>query len=127
MGIDPSSVNCRDLEITRPDRSGPGGDTVGTPTVLGTALQALRVDEQKFFRSTRGVELVSFARFFLDPFADEAGDVVEILPGDQAAYSNGFASAIEAQEIVQVETTEDCSGRLDVVSFRVGRSRVVVE
>ncbi|MCP4868279.1 MAG: hypothetical protein GY898_06125 [Proteobacteria bacterium] len=127
MGIDPSAVNVRDLEITRPSRRGPGGDLVGTPTVLGTALQALRVDEEKFFRGARGVELVSFARFFMDPFADDAGDVVALEAGDFASYSNGFGVAVEPQEIVQVATTEDCSGVLDVVTFRVGRARVVVE
>jgi len=122
MGIDPSSVNVRDLAITRPARSGPGGDEVGTGTVLGSGLQALRVDEDKLMRGPRGRELVSFARFFLDPWAGDDGEIVEIRPGDLAAYSNAFGSAVDAQEIIAVEPTNDCDGSLDVLTFRVGRA-----
>lgn len=125
MGIDPSSVNVMDLEITRPDRSGPGGAEVGSGTVLGTRLQALRVDEDKILRSPRGREIVSFGRFFLDPWAGDDGEIVEIRPGDLAAWSNAFGSAVEPQEIIAVEPTNDCEGSLDVLTFRVGRTTAV--
>lgn len=121
MGIDPSSVNVMDLEILRPDRSGPGGDEVGPGTVLGSELQACRVAEDKLMRDSRGRELVSFARFFLDPWAGEDGEVVEIRPGDLASWSNVFGSAVDPQEIISVEPTMDCDGRLDIITFRVGR------
>lgn len=126
-GIDPSSVNVSDLAITRPSRTGPGGDEVGDATVIGSELQALRVEENKVFQTGRGREIVSLGRFFLDPILDDAGDPVEILPGDFAAWTNAFGSAVEAQEIVSVEPTTGCDGLLDVVTFRVGRTRALVE
>lgn len=127
MGIDPSSHNVSDLAITRPSRTGPGGDEVGAGIAIGSELRALRVEENKVFQTGRGREVVSFARFFMDPILDDAGDPVEILPGDLATWTNAFGSAGEAQEIVSVEPTMDCDGRLDVVTFRVGRSRALVE
>ena len=122
MGIDPSAVNVIDLEITRPDRSGPGGDQAGAAAILGTALSALRVEEDKLFRRPNGREVVSFGRFFLDPILDELGEPVEIRPGDLAKWSNAFGTEGEPQEIISVEPTNDCEGGLDVVTFRVGRS-----
>lgn len=122
MGIDPSAVNVTDLEITRPDRSGPGGDQAAAPAVIGTALAACRVEEDKLFRRPNGREAVSFGRFFLDPILDGAGDPVEILPGDLAKWTNAFGTLGEPQEIISVEPTNDCAGDLDVVTFRVGRS-----
>ena len=122
MGIDPSAVNVIDLEITRPDRSGPGGDQAGAAAILGTGLEALRVEEDKLFRRPNGREVVSFGRFFLDPILDELGDPIEIRPGDLAKWSNAFGTVGEPQEIIAVEPTNDCEGELDVVTFRVGRS-----
>lgn len=125
MGIDPSSVNVLDLSIIRPTRTGPGGDEVGAGTVLGSGLQALRVAEDKLMRDSRGRELVSFARFFLDPWAGDDGEIVEIVPGDLASYSNAFGSEVDPQEIISVEPTMDCDGSLDCITFRVGRATAV--
>ena len=122
MGIDPSAVNVADLEITRPDRSALGGDQAGAAAVIGTGLEACHVEEDKLFRRPNGREVVSFGRFFLDPILDELGEPVEIVPGDLAKWSNAFGTVGEPQEIVSVEATQDCDGRFDVLTFRVGRS-----
>lgn len=125
MGIDPSAVNVSDLRVIRPNRAGPAGDEVGAGTLLGSALQALRVDEDRILRDGRGREIVSFGRFFLDPWTDDDGELVEIVPGDLAQWSNAFGTTVEAQEIITVETTTDCAGHLDILSFRVGRATAV--
>ena len=127
MGIEPSSVNVRDLTITRPDLSGPGGDEVEAPSVIASGIQATRVEETKHYRTTRNTEVEIFARFFIDPIYDETCNLVEILAGDFASWSNAFGSVVEPNEIISVEPIYDCVGRLDIVTLRVGRSRVLVE
>lgn len=122
MGIDPTCANVSDLRLTRPVRRGPGGDESGSETVLGANLSALRTEEDRIFRRSDGREVVSFARFFMDPIKTAAGAFVEIRPGDLAQWTNAFGVLQSAEEIIAVEPTEDCSGALDVVTFRIGRS-----
>lgn len=122
MGIDLSSVNVRDLALTRPDRSGPGGDQAGAPEVLGQNLAACHAEEDKIFRRPNGREVVSFGRFFLDPLFDEGGDLIEVRAGDLAQWTSLFGVLGEPQEIISVEPTADCDGKLDILSFRVGRT-----
>lgn len=121
MGIDAMLANVEDLEITRPNRIGPGGDQSGAAEVIGTELLACHVEEDKLFRRPDGREVVSFGQFFLDPILDARGDPVEIRVGDLAKWTNGFGVAGEPQEIIAVAVTQDCDGALDVVTFRVGR------
>lgn len=120
MGIDPSSVNVADLRISRPDRSGPGGDIVGTPAVLGENLEALVVDDEREFRRVDGREVVTTARIYLDPLQDDAGDPIEVRAGDLAEWTNLLGVTLDAQEIVKVAPTSDCEGELDVLELRVG-------
>lgn len=122
MGIDPSSVNVRDLKITQPDRSGPGGDQVGEPTTIGEELTACYTEENRLLRRPRGRDVVALGRFFLDPILDEDGEIVEIEPGFLAQWTNAFGSLVEPQEIVDVEPIMDCTGALDIVRFSVGRT-----
>ncbi len=122
MGIDPSSINVTDLVITRPDRSGPGGDQVGSPTVVASGISACRSEEDRHLRRPRGRDVVSLGRFFFDPVYDLNGDPVEFRPGDLAQWTNGFGVAVQPQEIVSVEPIFDCDGVLDIVSFRVGQA-----
>lgn len=122
MGIEPGSVNVGDLRITRPDRSGPGGDIVGTPAELGSELDACLDPEDRLFRDAKGREVVSLGRFFIDPIRSAAGVVVPILPGDLVEYTDLFGQTVDPQEIISVAPTMDCDGALDIVSFRTGRT-----
>ena len=122
MGIEPASVNVSDLRITRPDRSGPGGDVVGTPAVLGSDLDACLDPEERIFRRRDGREVASFGRFYIDPVYDDVGELVPIVPGDLVEYTDAFGQAVDPQEIVSVAPTMDCDGDLDIVSFRIGRA-----
>ena len=125
MGIDPSCVNVTDLKITRPDRSGPGGDQVGAASVLGQDLDALFVPEDRLLRRAIGREVVSFGVFFIDPLRTSRGVVVPVVPGDLAEWTGLQGDVPGPQEIISVEPTADCEGALDVLSFRVGRSSAV--
>ena len=122
MGIDPSSVNVRDLRITSPNRSGPGGDQVGTPTAVGSGLEACFTQENRLLRRPRGRDVISLGRFFVNPFYDAVGDLVAIEPGFLAQWTDAFGSLVEPQEIVDVQPITDCTGALDIVSFSVGRT-----
>lgn len=122
MGIDPSSVNVSDVRITRPDRSGPGGDIVGTPAVLGEDLEACHVAEDRVLRTGSGPEIIILGRFWMDPVTDELGDVVPIKPGDLVAWTDLQGVENDPQEIISVEPTQDCDGDFDVLTFTIGRT-----
>lgn len=121
MGIEREAVNVADLQITRANRRGPGGDSVGDDTEIGTALEAAYTEEERLFRRADGREVVSVGRFFIDPILDAQGEIVPVLVGDLASWTDHQGVAKADEEIVSVKGLTDCTSRLDIVEFSVGQ------
>jgi hypothetical protein len=122
MGIEASAVNVSDLRISRPTRSGPGGDEVGSGTEIGADLESCYSEQNRTIRDADGREVIVSGEFFIDPITDDRGAIVPVLVGDLAAWTDHQGVAVEAQEIVAVKGLTDCTSRLDVVQFQVGRT-----
>jgi hypothetical protein len=121
MGIERLSVNVSDLRISRPSRRGPGGDESATATEIGANLEAAYTEAERIFRRGDGREVVAQGQFFIDPIRDNAGDIVPVLVGDLAEWTDHQGVAKTAQEIVRVAGIPDCTSRLDIVDFSVGQ------
>lgn len=121
MGVERDAVNVSDLKITRPTRTGPGGDSVGADADLGVDLEAAYSDEEKNFRRSDGREVVTSGLFVIDPILDDRGEIVPVLVGDLATWTDHQGVAKVDQEIVRVKAITDCTSRLDVISFSVGQ------
>ncbi len=122
MGIEAEAVNVSDLQISRPNRSGPGGDEVGSPAEIGVALDACYSEQNRTIRDADGREVVVSGEFFIDPITDGRGAIVPVLVGDLAAWTDHQGVAVDPQEIVAVKGLTDCASRLDIVQFQVGRT-----
>ena len=120
MPLEPGSVNTLGAVITRPDRSGPGDDIVGTPATIAT-VDALRVPRNDLLRRDDGVELIVTARFFFSVPKTAGGAVIEIVPGDLIAWSNYAGVAVDEQEIFAIEPIFDCDQAVDQLVAQVGR------
>lgn len=121
MGIEREAVNVGDLRITRPNRRGPGGDSVGDDAVIGSVLEAAYSEEERTFRRADGREVVSIGLFFIDPILDAEGEIVPVLVGDLASWTDHQGVAKTDEEIVRVKGLTDCTSRLDIVEFSVGQ------
>jgi hypothetical protein len=122
MGVEAEAVNVSDLRISRPDRSGPGGDEVGSGTEIGAALDACYSEQNRTIRDADGREVIVSGEFFINPITDGRGAVVPVLVGDLAEWTDHQGVAVDAQEIVAVRGLTDCTSRLDIVQFQVGRT-----
>ncbi len=120
MPLEPGAINTLGAVITRPDRSGPGGDIVGTPPTIAT-VDALREPRNDLLRRDDGVELLITARFYFSVPKTVAGAVIEIVPGDLIAWSNYAGVAVDEQEIFSLEPIFDCDQVVDQLVATVGR------
>ena len=120
MGIERDAVNVSDLRISRPNRRGPGGDESSAATEIGANLDAAYSESDRIFRRPDGREIVLTGQFFIDPIRGDDGEIVPVLPGDLAEWTDHQGVAKNAQEIVRVTGIPDCTSRLDIVEFAVG-------
>ena len=101
--IEPDSINVTDLEITRPDRTGPGGDQAGTPTIVATALSAYYEVIASQVKKVDGSVVQATGLLMVDPPVDSAGAYVVISPGDLAAFTIHGSQSLKPREIIKVE------------------------
>jgi hypothetical protein len=116
--IDVECANVEDVVITRPDRSGPGGDIVGTPASVVPSTKAIYTPVSRRFRSPDGRDNIIRGDFFLDP-VDSLGNVRDIRVGDLLSYSDFAGNAVADIEIIQVEPVWIC-GDLDSIQVSIG-------
>lgn len=125
MGVERDLLNVSDLVITRPNRRGPGGDSGGSDTAItrsGSPVEAAYAEEERQFRNPNGREVITLGQFFIDPVRDIQGEIVPVLVGDLASWTDHQGVARSEEEIVSVKGLTDCASRLDVVQFSVGQT-----
>jgi hypothetical protein len=116
--IDIECANVQDVVITRPDRSGPGGDIVGTPTSVVSATPAIYVPTTRRFRTPDGRDDIIRGEFFIDP-VDSLGAVRDVHVGDLLSYTDFAGNSVQNREIIRVEPVWIC-GDLDSLNIAIG-------
>lgn len=119
MGIDSLAVNVNDLTISRPTRSGPGGD-VGVETVIASNIQAIFMQTNRELIVPGNREVVLTGSFFIDPIVNRRGEIVPVLVGDFVAYSDLQGQLVEEQEVLAVSPSMDCENKLDCIHLAIG-------
>lgn len=95
-------ANVSDLEITRPARQSAGRDQSADPTVIATGLSAIHELEDGTTRGPDGQEATISGRVLIDP-VDNAGDEIDVRPGDFVKFSNFAGHVFKPRQVIRVE------------------------
>lgn len=96
------SLNVTDVLVSRPNRTGPAGDQVGSPTTVHSELEAHYEPSSSMVRTETGAEARLTGLLFFDPIDDE-GESVDILPGDFVSYTDHLGRTTTKREVLTVE------------------------
>jgi len=116
-GIPKTTANAVDVVVTRPDRSGPGGDLVGLPAAVASYSHGIHRIRNRLLKREDGREANVTGELAVDGFTN--GDPDGILEGDLVSFTLASGREVQEEEVVSVQEYAP-GGRLSWVVLNLG-------
>ena len=117
--IERDLANVFDLELSRPDRTGPSQDPVGDPATLASGLCAVYEPFQAWLQEPNGRQVRLSAKIWIDPI-DNDGDAITVAAGDWAQWTD-FRGVLVREQVIVTVSPWFVGTELDHIQLDIGR------